>query len=78
MICKYILFVTFLNESKHIGLDTVTLFLVLLCTTFNSIIHQPFVYTQLNVKTVLLQTIQFSMSHLFALSLNIKQFYLTY
>ena len=40
--------------------------------------HQSFVYTQLNDKTVLFQTIQFSISHLFALSLNVKQFYLTH
>ena len=33
---------------------------------------------QLNNQTVLFQTIQFSISHLFALSLNINQFYLTY
>ena len=32
--------------------------------------HQSFVYTQLNEQTVLFQTIQFSISHLFALSLN--------
>ena len=31
----------------------------------------------LNVKTVLFLTFQFSVSHLFAHSLNIKQFYLT-
>ena len=29
-------------------------------------------------QTVLIQTIQFSISHLFALSLNVKQFYLTH
>ena len=34
-----------------------------------------FVYTQLNDQTVLFQAIQFSISHLFALSLNVKQFY---
>ena len=34
-----------------------------------------FRYTQLNDQTVLFQTIQFS--HLFTLSLNVKQFYLT-
>ena len=33
--------------------------------------------TQLNDQTVLFQTIQFSTSHLFVLSLNVKQFYLT-
>ena len=38
--------------------------------------HQSFVYTHLNDQTVLLLTIQFCISHLFALSLNVKQFYL--
>ena len=59
-------------------------FQVLLCFNNNSIKHQPFVYTQLNDQTVLFQVIQFSISHLFALSLNVKvhslnvkQFYLT-
>ena len=35
-------------------------------------------YPQLNDQTVLFLTIQFSISHLFAVCLNIKQFYLTY
>ena len=35
-------------------------------------------YTQLNDETVLFQTIQFSRSHLFALSLNVKHFCLTH
>ena len=39
--------------------------------------HQSFVYKQLNDQTVLFQTIQFSISHLFTYSLNVKQFYLT-
>ena len=34
-------------------------------------------YPLLKDQTVLFQTIQFSISHLFALSLNVKQFYLT-
>ena len=34
-------------------------------------------YTQLDGQTVLFQTTQFSMNHLFARSLNVKQFYLT-
>ena len=46
--------------------------------TNNSIKHKSFVYTQLNDQTVLFQTIQFSVSHLFAHSLNVKQFYLTH
>ena len=52
-------------------------FQVLLSITNNSIKHQSFVYTQLNEQTVLFLTIQFSLSHLFTLSLNVKQFYLT-
>ena len=43
----------------------------------NSIKHQPFVHTQLNDPKVLFQTIQFSISNLFVVSLNVKQFYLT-
>ena len=34
-------------------------------------------FTQLNDHTVVFETIIFSMSHLFALSLNVKQFYVT-
>ena len=45
----------------------------MLCITHNSVKHQSFVYTQLNDQTVL-----FSVSHLFALSLNVKQFYFTH
>ena len=55
MICKHILFITFLNEPKIILLQTVKWFQLLLCITNNSIKHQSFVYTQLNVKTVLFQ-----------------------
>ena len=40
--------------------------------------HQSSVYTKLNDQTVLFLIIQFSRSHLFALSLNAKQFYLTH
>ena len=38
--------------------------------SLKSIKHQSFVYKHLNDQTVLFQTIQFSISHLFALSLN--------
>ena len=38
------------------------MFQVLLCITNNSNKHQSFVYTQLNHKIVLFQTIQFSLS----------------
>ena len=48
------------------------------CINNNSIKHQLFVYAQLNDQTALFLAIQFSMSHLFALSLNVKQFYLTH
>ena len=42
-----------------------------------SLKFQSFVYTQLNDQTVLFQTIQFRISHLFTLSLNVKRFYST-
>ena len=72
MIFKHILLITFLNEPKLILLHTVKGFQVLLCITNNSIKHLSFVYTQLNDQTVLFQTIRFSISHLFALSLNVS------
>ena len=53
-------------------------FHILLCVTNNSINRQSFVYTQLNDRTVLFQTIQFSISHELELSLNVKDFYLTH
>ena len=37
--------------------------------------HQSFVYTQWNDQTVLFQAIHFSISHLFAQSLNVKQLF---
>ena len=40
--------------------------------------HQSFIYALLNDLRVLFYTIQFSLSHLFVRSLNVKQFYLTY
>ena len=43
----------------------------------NNSINQSFAYTMLNDQTVLFLTIQFSMSHLFLPSSNVKQFYLT-
>ena len=49
-----------------------------MCVTDNSIKHQLFIYTQLDDQTVLFSTIQFSISHLFAHSLNVKQFHLTH
>ena len=61
---------------KHV--NKVKWFLVLLCITNNSIKYQSFVYTQLNDQTVLFLTIQFSINHLYTLSLNVKQLYLTH
>ena len=46
----------------------------MLYITNNSIKHQSFVHTQLNDQTVLFLNIQYSISQLFALNLNIKQF----
>ena len=65
MICKHES--TKLNSSKY-----------KLCITNNSIKHQSFDYIQLDDQTVLFLTSQFGISHLFALSLNVKQFYLTH
>ena len=50
------------NLQLIICLHTVYCFQELLCIINNSIKHQSFVYTQLNDQTVLLLTIQFSMS----------------
>ena len=44
----------------------------------NSIKHFSFIYRQLNDPIVLFLIIPFGISHLFALSLNVKQFYLTH
>ena len=50
-------------------------FQVLLCITKNSIKHQSFVYTQLNDKTVLLQTTQFNIYQFnMSIQFNICQF----
>ena len=51
-------------------------FQILLCITNNSI-KQSFVEPQLNDQIILFLTIQFSISHLSALSLNVKQLNLT-
>ena len=53
-------------------------FKVLLYVINNSIKQQLFVCSQLNGQIVLFQAIQYCLSHLFALSLNIKQFYSTH
>ena len=60
-----------------ICLHTIKWFQIFLYITNNSII-QTFVYTQLNDQTALFQTTQFSASHLFSHSFNVKQFYLTH
>ena len=46
-------------------------------TQTNSIKHQSFIYTEINDRTALFLTRQLSIRHLFAHSLNIKQFNLT-
>ena len=74
MICKHIVD-NILNEPKLILLHTVKCFQLLLCISENSTKHQSFVYTRLNDWIVLFLTIQFNISHLFAHSLNVKQFY---
>ena len=43
-----------------------------------SLTIQSFIYTQLNDQTLLFQTIQISTSHMFALSINVRRFYLTH
>ena len=78
MISKPILLIMFLNDLKFILFHSVKWFQVFLCIINNSIKHQSFVYTQLNDQIVLFLTIQFSISHLFTLGLNVKQFYLTH
>ena len=45
---------------------------MVLCTTNSLIKYQSFVFTLLNDQRVLFQTIQLSICHLFALSLNVK------
>ena len=73
-----ILLITFLNKPTLILLHTIKWFQVLRCITNNLVKHRSFDCTQVKNQTVLCQTIQFSLSYLFALSLNIKQFYLTH
>ena len=50
--------------------------MILIYITNNSIKNQSLVNTHLNNQTVLFQTFQFSISLLFALSLDVKQFFL--
>ena len=67
-------FYSILIISQH----TVKQFKVLVCITNNSVKHQLFVHTLLNGQTVRFLTIQFTISHLFAHSWMVKQFYLTH
>ena len=61
------------NSIQHYSfVCTVKLFQVLLWIPNNSIKHQSCLYTQLNEQTVLFQTIQSRISHLFVLSLNVN------
>ena len=64
--CRY----TRLNDRTvlflKIQVNKVKWFQVLLCNTENSIKHVSFVNTKLNAQTVLFQTIQFIISHLFS------------
>ena len=57
---------TKLNDSKYCYVRI----------TKNSNKYHSFVYTHLNDQTILFLAIQFSINHLFTLSLNVKQFYL--
>ena len=77
MICKDILFITFLNDPKLILFHTAKGFQILLCIT-NYSIKSSFIYTQLNDQIVLFLIIHFSISLFFVLSLNVKQLYLTH
>ena len=70
--CKYLYLLLI------ICLDTVKYFQVLQFNTNSSIKHQSYVYTQLKDQTVSFESIQFSVSHLFAISLAVKQSYLTH
>ena len=65
----------FFKQFNLAQVNKVKWFQILLCITNNSIKHESFIYTQLKDQTVLFQTTQFSRSHLFAFSLNVKQFF---
>ena len=74
MICKHILLITFLDELKRIHLNGIKYCYVSLTIQLNIC----YLFTQSNDQTVLFLTIQFSINHLFAHGLNVKQFYLTH
>ena len=65
---------SFLFLTIKFSMSTKLSFQVLLCITHNSVKHQLFVSTQSYNQAVLFQAIQFSISHLFVLSLNVKKF----
>ena len=76
MIHRHVLLIIFLNKSKVILLHTVndSKYCYVSLTIQLNISH---LFTQLNDQTVPFQKNQFSISHLFTLSLHVKQFYLT-
>ena len=65
-----------INWLLFICLNTIKWFQILWFNTNNSIKHESFVFTHLDDQTVLFQTNNLT-CHFFALSLNVKQFYLT-
>ena len=75
MICKPILLMKFLNESDPFFCTQLNGFMYgyASLTSQSNIRH----YTQLNDQTVQFLKFQLNMSHLFVLSCNVKQFYLT-
>ena len=66
---KKFFFLIFKQSVSHIS--TVQLVQELQCNSLNLIKYQSSAYTKLNDYTVLFQAIQFSISHLFAFSLNV-------
>ena len=89
MISKPILLITFFfHTDKCLDLflsntNNSILYLLFVITQLNGskycyISLTWIVYTQLNDQTILFQAIQFNINHLFALSLNVKEIYLTH
>ena len=74
-------FYVFLSNSNNSMYNESFVYTHLNCSKYCYVsltIHSNFSYlfTQLNNQIVVFQTIQYSINHLFALSLNVKQFYL--
>ena len=67
-----------LDEPQLILLRRVKWLHVFLWITNNSIKPLSVVYTQLNYQTFIFKTNHFHISHLFAHSLNVEQFYFTH